>query len=206
MSFNVQIRRAAELDFAEAQLWYETQTNGLGAEFQAEVTRVLDRLAEAPLIYQIVHRDVHRAVVRRFPYLIWYRVRGDDVTVLACTHGGQDPDKTFSRLLWRLNDWWPKSIIAKEDYILMTDEELCAATERLAKVQEKFVEGLQLQLKMMKALTDNYAKTVQEALRAVLTAFAKTQVAISENTDRLDRVVTRMESYFGDGTGLELDN
>ncbi|HCX31326.1 MAG TPA: recombinase [Blastocatellia bacterium] len=103
MSFDVQVRRAAELDVAEAQLWYEAQSSGLGAEFHSEVSQIIDRLAEAPLIYQIVHRDVRRAVVHRFPYLIWYRVLGEVVTVLACTHGRQDPSKAISRFKEKLS-------------------------------------------------------------------------------------------------------
>ena len=97
MSFDLQVRRAAELDVAEAQVWYETQRSGLGSEFYSEVSQLFDRLAETPLIYQIVHRDIRRAIVHRFPYLIWYRVLGEVVTVLACTHGGQDPDKAMAR-------------------------------------------------------------------------------------------------------------
>ena len=97
MSFDVQVRRAAELDVGEAQLWYEAQRSGLGAEFHSEVSQVIDRLSETPLIYQIVYRDVRRAVVRRFPYLIWYQVLGELVTVLACTPGRQDPRKVIAR-------------------------------------------------------------------------------------------------------------
>ena len=52
MSYEIQIRRAAELDVAEAQLWYEAQRRGLGAEFHSEVSRVIDRLSDTPLIYQ----------------------------------------------------------------------------------------------------------------------------------------------------------
>lgn len=97
MSFNVNVRRAAELDLAEAQLWYEKQRSGLGTEFLSEVSQVIDRLAATPLIYQTVYRDVRRAIVHRFPYLIWYRVLGKVVTILACTHGRQVPSKAFSR-------------------------------------------------------------------------------------------------------------
>jgi len=97
LSFDVQIGRAAELDLAGAQLWYESQLTGLGADFLSEVSQVLDRLAETPLIYQIAYRDVRRAIVHRFPYLIWYRILGEVVTVLACTHGRFDPDKAKTR-------------------------------------------------------------------------------------------------------------
>lgn len=98
MSYEIQVRRAAGLDIAKAQVWYESQRSGLGAQFRSEVSRVIDRLSESPLIYQIVHRDVRRAIVRRFPYLVWYRVVGEIVIVLACTYGGRDPEKIKARL------------------------------------------------------------------------------------------------------------
>ena len=98
MSYEVQIRRAAELDVAEAQLWYESQRNGLGAEFHSEISQTIDHLAQTPLIYEIAHRDIRRAIVHRFPYLIWYRVLDKIVVVLACTHVKQDPERVKARL------------------------------------------------------------------------------------------------------------
>ena len=97
MSYEVQVRRAAELDIAEAQVWYETQQTGLGAEFRSEISQVIDRLAGTPLIYQVVHRDIRRAIVRRFPYLVWYRVAAETVIVLACTYAGRDPKRVKAR-------------------------------------------------------------------------------------------------------------
>ena len=97
MSFDVEIRRAAELDVAEAQLWYEMQRTSLGTEFHSEVTQVIDQLAKTPLIYQVVYEDIRRAIVHRFPYLIWYRVLDEVVVVLACTHARQEPGKTMAR-------------------------------------------------------------------------------------------------------------
>lgn len=98
MSYDVQVRRAAELDIAEGQVWYETQQIGLGAEFRSEVSQVIDRLAETPLIYQIVHRDIRRGIVRRFPYLVWYRVAPETVMVFACTYAGRDPERLKAHL------------------------------------------------------------------------------------------------------------
>ena len=98
LSHVVELRRAAELDIAEAQLWYEMQSVGLGRKFYAAICRVLDRLAENPRMYQLVYRDVRRAVVHRFPYLIWYRVTAKKVTILACTDGRQAPGRALARL------------------------------------------------------------------------------------------------------------
>lgn len=98
MSYSVDIRRAAERDVAAAQAWYEKQQAGLAAQFHAEFAATMDVLAETPLIYPKLYRDVRRAILRRFPYLVWYRVEDSLVTVLACTHGKIDPTKMRRRI------------------------------------------------------------------------------------------------------------
>ena len=98
MNFKVQVRRAAELDVAEAQCWYETQRSGLGTEFHSEISQIFTSLTETPLIYPVLYRDVRRVLVHRFPYLVWYRVVAEEVTVLACTHVRQNPEKVITRL------------------------------------------------------------------------------------------------------------
>jgi plasmid stabilization system protein ParE len=98
LNFKVQVRRAAELDIAEAQGWYETQRSGLGTEFNSEISQIFTVLTETPLIYPVLYRDVRRVLVRRFPYLVWFRVVAEEVTVLACTHARQNPETVISRL------------------------------------------------------------------------------------------------------------
>jgi plasmid stabilization system protein ParE len=98
LSYAVYVRSAAERDVAEAQKWYEEQQRGLAAEFHIEFGATLGRLAETPLIYTVLYRNVRRAVLHRFPYLVWYRVQNSSVTVLACTHGKVDPSKVPARL------------------------------------------------------------------------------------------------------------
>lgn len=91
MSYRVFVRGAAERDVYAAQRWYEAQRPGLASEFNFEFNAMMDRLAETPLIYPELYRHVRRAVLHRFPYLVWYRVQEADVIVLACTHGKVDP-------------------------------------------------------------------------------------------------------------------
>lgn len=98
MKYNVHVRRAAELDIAEAQVWYDNQRPGLGTEFHSEISRIFAVLADTPLIYPVLYRDVRRALIHRFPYLLWYRAVSKDVSVLACTHARQDPQKMTRRL------------------------------------------------------------------------------------------------------------
>ena len=98
MSYSIYVRGAAERDVAEAQLWYEQQQMGLAGEFNVEFSAALERIAETPFIYPQRYRGIRRAVLRRFPFLVWYRVEDTRITVLACTHGKANPIKLPSRL------------------------------------------------------------------------------------------------------------
>lgn len=98
MSYRVRIRHAAEQDLIEAQRWYEQQQIGLAARFHSEFSATIRVLADTPLIYPELYRDVRRAVVHCFPYLVWYRVDDLIVTVLACTHGRTSPERTGRRV------------------------------------------------------------------------------------------------------------
>ena len=98
MSYRVYVRGAAERDLSEAQRWYEQQQPGLAAEFSTEFNATLEILEETPLIYQELYRGIRRAILHRFPYLVWYRVQNAEVAVLACTHGKVRPGKLRSAL------------------------------------------------------------------------------------------------------------
>ena len=50
------------------------------------------------------------------------------------------------------------------------------------------------------------AKELLDTHRAMLKAFGEMQAAINQNTDRLDTVIVKLESYFGSGDNLEYDN
>ena len=82
----------------DAYLWYERQREGLGEEFLAAVQEILDRIAEAPKLGPMIHRDVRVRVVRRFPYGVYFRVEAARILVIAVQHGKRDPRLWRSRL------------------------------------------------------------------------------------------------------------
>jgi plasmid stabilization system protein ParE len=91
MSLPLVFRRTAQLEFDEAALWYEARRIGLGAEFAAEIQKVLDTIAEYPDRYPIVFGDVREARARRFPYCVYYRRKLDRVVVIAVFHTSREP-------------------------------------------------------------------------------------------------------------------
>jgi plasmid stabilization system protein ParE len=52
---------------------------------------VLAVLAEHPLRFPVLHATVRRALTRRFPYAILFRLRDEQVVVLSVMHHARDP-------------------------------------------------------------------------------------------------------------------
>jgi len=98
LTLPVFIRRAAELDLERIEDWYDEQQPGLGREFRYAVDSVIARIADNPLAYPDRYRGARRALLRRFPYVLWYRVLESFVVVLACVHGKRDPRVIRARL------------------------------------------------------------------------------------------------------------
>lgn len=98
MSRRLELTPEAESDLAEAFDYYEGQLAGLGPEFLATVEQQFEWLAQNPMQYQVSHRDVRRAVLRRFPYAVFYLFENEAVIVLAVEHQARDPDHWKQRL------------------------------------------------------------------------------------------------------------
>ena len=81
----------ADFDVAGAYRWYEDERAGLGLQFLQELRAAYDRIAEDPLRYQQLESGIRRALVRRFPYAIYFAVDSYVVVVLAVLHVGRNP-------------------------------------------------------------------------------------------------------------------
>jgi len=92
----VVFRAAATADVEAAYGWYEGQRRGLGSEFRSEVDAAVDLISKAPLAFPLVRRSIRRALLRRFPYALYFRATSTEIIVLA-VHGRQDPSRWQSR-------------------------------------------------------------------------------------------------------------
>jgi hypothetical protein len=82
MTLRVVFRRAARSEFEEAAVRYGEQRAGLGDEFVHEIEQAVYNAATTPQRFPVVFAEVRRTVLRRFPYAVYFRVRGDSLIVL----------------------------------------------------------------------------------------------------------------------------
>lgn len=80
MARRLVVQRQSDLDIQAAALWCEDQRHGLGMRFLSELD------------------EVRRALLRHFPYGVYFVEGPDDVAVLAVLHLHRDPDMWKSRI------------------------------------------------------------------------------------------------------------
>jgi plasmid stabilization system protein ParE len=98
MSNRVVFTSEADDDIAESYAWYEAQEPGLGEDFLRCVEACLEAIQRRPLLYRVAIDEFRRALVRRFPFEIFYEPTEREIVVYSVFHCSQDPAKWRERL------------------------------------------------------------------------------------------------------------
>jgi toxin ParE1/3/4 len=97
MSLPVVLRPEAARDAREARNHLDSEQPGLGEDFLGRLNESLARIGGMPELYGVVGRNVRAARLRRFTYIVYYRVHADRIEVLAVLHGRRDSSAWQSR-------------------------------------------------------------------------------------------------------------
>ena len=98
MKRRIRYRPLAEMDLADIAAWYDGERRGLGEQFVAAVHGMTSRVAENALQFPAVRGMVRRALLKRFPYAIFFVVDNGIAAVLAVAHLHRSPDVLEDRL------------------------------------------------------------------------------------------------------------
>lgn len=82
----------AELDVKDASIWYEEQQEGFGLKFAISFENRLNLLRQNPYLFPKVYNEARKALIKKFPYRIFYVVNEDkkEVVVHAVIHTRRD--------------------------------------------------------------------------------------------------------------------
>jgi plasmid stabilization system protein ParE len=98
MSLPIQFLPEAKAEFDAAADWYESKRAGLGLDFIRRVREVFVRIAGNPRLHAKVYREVRRAIVSKFPYVVLYQEEPNQVLVISIFHASRDPSIWKSRV------------------------------------------------------------------------------------------------------------
>jgi plasmid stabilization system protein ParE len=92
----VLFRPEAAAEALETRGWYAAREAKLGQRFSDDLAATVLRVVARPAMFPRVRGEIRRAVLRRFPYAVYFREDPDTIVVLA-VHGRQDPKRWQSR-------------------------------------------------------------------------------------------------------------
>jgi toxin ParE1/3/4 len=98
MSLELLIRPEAREDLSAAFAYYESCMAGLGDQFLDSIKATLDVVVNQPELYPKVFGVVHRALIHRFPFGVFYLVTESQLVVAACLHVRRSPSVWKSRV------------------------------------------------------------------------------------------------------------
>jgi hypothetical protein len=93
----ISLRLEARLDIYEASRFYDRQSDGLGDKFVESVFGDLERLESLAGIHSKCGR-YFRIFSQKFPYMICYDIRGDEIAVVAVLSCRMRPESIDSKL------------------------------------------------------------------------------------------------------------
>ena len=82
----------ADNDAQQAIRWYDERDSELGDDFLRKVIDCITSIEQNPQQFPVVHRQMRRALVRRFPYEILYEIENDEIIIYAIYHCARDPE------------------------------------------------------------------------------------------------------------------
>jgi toxin ParE1/3/4 len=62
----------------------------LGDEFLVSIAEAFTQLEQDPERYRVLYRDFRRVLVERFPFRIFYQIKGNNVVIFRVLHHARD--------------------------------------------------------------------------------------------------------------------
>ncbi|MDP2863480.1 MAG: type II toxin-antitoxin system RelE/ParE family toxin [Desulfobacterales bacterium] len=81
----------AKADFLAAVQYYESCQSGLGRRFKLIVQSALQKVAETPFQYRLIHIPFRRYLLPKFPYAIIFSIEPDQIRIIAVAHTKRKP-------------------------------------------------------------------------------------------------------------------
>ncbi len=74
-----------------AAVWYEMESNDLRDRFLKAWKATASRISANPELYRCFRRDLRKCRFEVFPYLLVFRIRDDEIQVVAIAHMSRKP-------------------------------------------------------------------------------------------------------------------
>jgi hypothetical protein len=95
VKYQITIDALASIELFEAIEYFESISLGLGFKFLDDFEMLLNTLGQRPMSFGFFDEFHRRAVLSRFPYIIFFEIINDTVLIVRVRHASRDNKKIF---------------------------------------------------------------------------------------------------------------
>jgi len=78
-------------ELEDGRVYYNLEKEGLGDKFKSFIKDEVHIIFQSPYLYPVITEPVHRKVITKFPYNIFYRVDDNAIVILSISHQRKKP-------------------------------------------------------------------------------------------------------------------
>ncbi|MGE0438994.1 MAG: type II toxin-antitoxin system RelE/ParE family toxin [Gemmatimonadales bacterium] len=91
MTVRLHVEPTADSEIIEAFEWYRARSRLVARTFLETIDGTLAQIRESPELFPLVHKELRRALVPRFPYAVFFTAESDRIRVVGVVHGKRHP-------------------------------------------------------------------------------------------------------------------
>lgn len=88
---NIFITPKAEKDIQEVEKYYDEIGKEIRVRFNVSLRECLENIQEFPSLYSETHSTIRRALLKDFPYMVFYNILPDKTDILSVFHTSRKP-------------------------------------------------------------------------------------------------------------------
>lgn len=90
--YRIKLSNEAEVDFDKSYEFYYEESPKVADAYFKSINLAFDYIKQNPTSFPMVHKDIRKYVVQKFPFVIYYRLLESTVQVIAIFHTSRRPE------------------------------------------------------------------------------------------------------------------
>lgn len=96
--FSIELSEEAITDFDNSYHFYYKDNPKIADDFFLAINRGFNSIKQNPTTFPFIHKKVRKYVVKKFPFVIYYRVIDSIIQIIAIFHTNRNPEIWNDRL------------------------------------------------------------------------------------------------------------
>lgn len=90
--FSIDLSAEAEVDFDKSFEFYFEDSPKVADTFFKQINHSFENIIQNPNSFPIAYKDARKYIVKKFPFVIYFRIADDIIQIIAIFHTSRNPE------------------------------------------------------------------------------------------------------------------